>query len=103
MASVCVEAAMAGAIGRSSTLCLGHAGRSVIDQLSKELHAMKIWDDKEDDHGKDKELEPTAVNSNGIETDRTIVANMVGSDGHLKQAINYMVELVVGTGSFGVV
>lgn len=103
MASVSVEPAMTGAIGSSNMVHGRVRGGHGVDQLPKELHDMKIRDDKADYHGADKELEAAIVDGSGTETGHTIVTTVAGSDGQLKQTISYMAERVVGTGSFGIV
>lgn len=73
-----------------------------VDQLPKEMHEMKIRDDKTDNDD-DKNMEATVVNGNGTETGQIITTTIGGRNGEPKQTISYMAERVVGTGSFGVV
>ncbi|XP_020582192.1 shaggy-related protein kinase epsilon-like [Phalaenopsis equestris] len=70
-----------------------------IEKLPKKLYAMKIRDDELND----KEVEGRILKGNGIEAGQIIAATIDGQDGQPKQAVSYMVERVVGTGSFGVV
>ncbi|XP_059634124.1 shaggy-related protein kinase epsilon isoform X2 [Cornus florida] len=72
------------------------------DELPKEIHEMKIRDDKPDKHD-DKEMEAAVVSGNGTETGQIIATTVGGRNGQPKQTISYMAERVVGTGSFGVV
>ncbi|KAK1284926.1 Shaggy-related protein kinase theta [Acorus calamus] len=73
-----------------------------VDQLPKELHGMKIKDEKLGAHD-DKEPEAAVVSGNGTETGQIIATTIGGQNGQPKQIISYMAERVVGTGSFGVV
>ncbi|KAI0513996.1 hypothetical protein KFK09_010028 [Dendrobium nobile] len=69
--------------------------------LPKKLQGMKIRDDELDD---DKEVECRTLKGNGIvEAGQIITTTIDDQDGQPKQAISYMAERVVGTGSFGVV
>ncbi|KAM7261150.1 hypothetical protein ACFE04_026625 [Oxalis oulophora] len=82
-----------------------------IDQLPKEMHDMKIRDEKthtDDDKKKtyardERDTEPAIVSGNGTETGQIIATTVGGRNGQPKQTISYMAERVVGTGSFGVV
>nr|XP_043627624.1 shaggy-related protein kinase epsilon-like [Erigeron canadensis] len=73
--------------------------KSDLDELPKEMHDMKIKEDKSED----KEIEATVVNGNGTEKGQIIVTSVGGRNGQPKQTLSYMAERVVGTGSFGVV
>ncbi|XP_020692789.1 shaggy-related protein kinase epsilon isoform X2 [Dendrobium catenatum] len=68
--------------------------------LPKKLQGMKIRDDE---LGDDKEVECRTLKGNGIEAGQIITTTIDDQDGQPKQAISYMAERVVGTGSFGVV
>ncbi|KAK9143488.1 hypothetical protein Syun_012888 [Stephania yunnanensis] len=72
------------------------------DQLPKEMHEMKIRDDKAESHD-DKDMEAAVVNGNGTETGQIIATTIGGRNGQPKQTVSYVAERVVGTGSFGVV
>ncbi|KAB5527052.1 hypothetical protein DKX38_020899 [Salix brachista] len=72
------------------------------DQLPKEMHEMKIRDDKNINHD-EKDMEAAIVSGNGTETGQIIATTVGGRNGQPKQIISYMAEHVVGTGSFGVV
>lgn len=72
------------------------------DQLPKEMHEMKIRDDKNTNHD-EKDMEAAIVSGNGTETGQIIATTVGGRNGQPKQIISYMAERVVGTGSFGVV
>ncbi|XP_071717736.1 shaggy-related protein kinase epsilon-like isoform X2 [Rutidosis leptorrhynchoides] len=74
-------------------------GKPEYDNLPKEMHGMKIKEDKSDD----KDFEATLVTGNGTETGQIIVTSVGGRNGKPKQTFSYMAERVVGTGSFGVV
>ncbi|XP_004492676.1 shaggy-related protein kinase theta-like [Cicer arietinum] len=76
--------------------------KSSCDQLPKELHEMKIKDEKSKNNN-EKDMEATIVNGNGTETGQIITTSIGGRDGQPKRIISYMAERVVGTGSFGVV
>nr|DAD47983.1 TPA_asm: hypothetical protein HUJ06_017920 [Nelumbo nucifera] len=76
--------------------------KSGFDQLPKEMHEMKIRDDKTESHD-DKDMEAAVINGNGTETGQIISTTIGGKNGQPKQTISYMAERVVGTGSFGVV
>ncbi|XP_078166758.1 shaggy-related protein kinase alpha-like isoform X2 [Carex rostrata] len=73
----------------------------LVDQLPKEMHDMKIRDDKADDSC--EKAESAMANDNGTETGQVITTTVGGRNGQPKQAISYMAERVVGTGSFGTV
>ncbi|XP_071691124.1 shaggy-related protein kinase epsilon-like [Rutidosis leptorrhynchoides] len=73
--------------------------KSDYDELPKEMHDMKIKEDKSEE----KEIEATVVNGNGTEKGQVIVTSVGGRNGEPKQTRSYMAERVVGTGSFGVV
>ncbi|XP_052193592.1 shaggy-related protein kinase epsilon-like [Diospyros lotus] len=72
------------------------------DELPREMHEMKIRDDKADNHD-DKDMELAFIDGNGTETGQIILTTLGGRNGEPKQTISYMAERVVGTGSFGVV
>ncbi|CAN4125795.1 unnamed protein product [Withania somnifera] len=78
---------------------------SVFDELPKEMHEMKIKDEKTPDGLDDnfRDMEPAVVSGNGTETGQIIVTTVSGSNGQQKQTLSYMAERVVGTGSFGTV
>ncbi|GMY09488.1 shaggy-related protein kinase theta [Fagus crenata] len=76
--------------------------KSGYDQLPKEMHEMKIRDEKVNNHD-EKDMEATVVNGNGTEAGQIIATTVAGRNGQPKQTISYMAERVVGTGSFGVV
>lgn len=101
MAVVSVEPSVIGH-GTSDMAAVPKTRNSGIDQLPKEMHDMKIRDDK----GKnpdDKEIEATVVNGNGTETGHIISTTIGGQNGQPKQTIRYRAERIVGTGSFGIV
>ncbi|ONL99334.1 Shaggy-related protein kinase theta [Zea mays] len=72
------------------------------DLLPKEMNIMTISDDKADGHN-DKEGEGVTLDGTGTETGQIIVTTIGGHNGKPKQKVSYMAELVVGTGSFGIV
>ncbi|GAA0166288.1 non-receptor serine/threonine protein kinase [Lithospermum erythrorhizon] len=74
---------------------------SSIDRLGREMHDMKLRDrvDNEDD----RDSEPEVIDAVGTETGHVIRTNMGSRNGQPKQAVSYIAEHVVGTGSFGVV
>ncbi|KAI7736534.1 hypothetical protein M8C21_020608 [Ambrosia artemisiifolia] len=74
-------------------------GKYDFNSLPKEIHGLKIKEDKSDD----KDFEATLVNGNSTETGQIIVTSIGGRNGEPKQTFSYMAERVVGTGSFGVV
>uniref|UniRef100_A0A5B7A2P7 non-specific serine/threonine protein kinase n=2 Tax=Davidia involucrata TaxID=16924 RepID=A0A5B7A2P7_DAVIN len=76
--------------------------KSGYDELPKEMHEMKIREDKTDNRD-DKEMETAVISGNGTEAGQIIVTTVAGRNGQQKQKISYMAERVVGTGSFGVV
>ncbi|XP_075093736.1 shaggy-related protein kinase epsilon-like isoform X1 [Nicotiana tabacum] len=77
---------------------------SEFDELPKEMHEMKIKDEKADSHEDNlKDMEPAVVSGNGTETGQIIVTTVSGRNGQQKQTLSYMAERVVGTGSFGTV
>ncbi|KAK9273770.1 hypothetical protein L1049_018580 [Liquidambar formosana] len=86
----------------SSISSIAGTERSGYEQLPKEMHEMKIRDERTDNHD-DKDMEATVVNGNGTETGQIIATTIGGRNGKPKQTISYMAERVVGTGSFGVV
>nr|GEV25434.1 shaggy-related protein kinase epsilon-like [Tanacetum cinerariifolium] len=83
----------------SNTSSIAKPEKSDLDELPKEMHEMKIKEDKSED----KEIEATVVNGNGTEKGQIIVTSVGGRNGQPKQTLSYMAERVVGTGSFGVV
>ncbi|KAH7848831.1 hypothetical protein Vadar_008696 [Vaccinium darrowii] len=98
LASTCM-----GTKGSSSyASAVATTAKSGYDELPKEMHEMKIIDDKADKRD-DKDIEATVVNGHGTETGQIIATMVGGQNGQPKQAISYMAERVVGTGSFGVV
>eukprot|EP01018_Ginkgo_biloba_P032464 Gb_28804 [translate_table: standard] len=129
MASVSVEPSIAGNVGSSSMAEFPKTGNSGVDQLPKEMHEMKIRDDKSDSvddkvsgcalgifnaakegiysariaFNHQAEIEAAVVNGNGTETGHIIATTIGGRNGQPKQTISYMAERVVGTGSFGIV
>ncbi|XP_061359246.1 shaggy-related protein kinase theta-like [Gastrolobium bilobum] len=88
--------------GKDQEQHLDASKETTVDQLPKELHEMKIKDDKGKNNN-EKDMEPTIVNGNGTETGQIITTAIGGRDGQPKRTISYMAERVVGTGSFGVV
>ncbi|CAN6484898.1 unnamed protein product [Victoria cruziana] len=83
----------------------GHTGKNEdvgVEQLPKEMHEMKLTDDKVD-HKDDKSAEATVVSGNGTEAGHIIKITIGAENGQPKQTVSYMAERVVGTGSFGVV
>ncbi|KAI4354989.1 hypothetical protein L6164_003808 [Bauhinia variegata] len=90
------------AVGTSSVSTVARTEKSGYDQLPKELHEMRIKDDKGNNQ-KEKDIVATIVSGNGTETGQIITTAIGGQDGQPKQTISYMAERVVGTGSFGVV
>lgn len=88
--------------GTSDASSIAGTEKSGYDQLPKEMHQMKIGDERDDSHD-DKDMEANIVNGNGTETGQIIATTIGGRNGKPKQTISYMAERVVGTGSFGVV
>lgn len=76
--------------------------KSVSDELPKEMHRMKIKENKSD-NSNNKHIEPAVISGKGTETGQIISTTVVGPNGQQKQTMSYMAERVVGTGSFGVV
>jgi hypothetical protein len=77
-----VEMAMA-TVG-STSLIGGNVGSCGVDQLPKEMHDMKIRDEKVD-HSDDKEVEAAVVDGNGTETGHIISTTIGGRNGQPKQ------------------
>ncbi|XP_042964002.1 shaggy-related protein kinase NtK-1-like isoform X1 [Carya illinoinensis] len=81
--------------------------KSSYEQLPKEMHEMRIRDEKASKHDEKfcivQDMEAAVVNGNGTETGQIIATTVAGRNGQPKQTISYMAERVVGTGSFGVV
>eukprot|EP00249_Psilotum_nudum_P011776 c23375_g1_i2 orf=1304-2752(+) len=102
MASGNVGLASAGRFGSTGMIGVSKAGTSGVEQLPKEMHEMKIRDDKAD-FPEEKDIEAAVVDGNDTETGHIIVTTIGGRNGQPKQSISYMAERVVGTGSFGVV
>ncbi|PSS26345.1 Shaggy-related protein kinase [Actinidia chinensis var. chinensis] len=90
------------AASSSHVSSIDRTGKSDCDELSKEMHEMKISDEKTDTHD-DTDMEATFISGNGTETGQIIATTIGGRNGQPKQTISYMAERVVGTGSFGVV
>ncbi|KAH0463514.1 hypothetical protein IEQ34_008096 [Dendrobium chrysotoxum] len=84
----------------SNSSAMNGNAKADANKLPKKLQGMKIRDDELDD---DKEVECRTLKGNGIEAGQIITTTIDNQDGQLKQAISYMAERVVGTGSFGVV
>ncbi|GMP61638.1 hypothetical protein CsSME_00024024 [Camellia sinensis var. sinensis] len=97
-----VSTSMRTAANSSHVSSIARTEKSGYDELPKEMHEMKIRDDKADNHD-DKDMEATVVNGNGTEAGQIIATTVGGRNGLPKQTISYMAERVVGTGSFGVV
>ncbi|TKY65531.1 Shaggy-related protein kinase theta [Spatholobus suberectus] len=95
-----VDASKESAIGtfNSNVSTMARTEKSGYDQLPKELNEMKIEDDKRKNNN-EKDMEATVVNGNGTETGQIITTSIGSRDGQSKQAISYMAERVVGTGS----
>ncbi|CAA0830701.1 Shaggy-related protein kinase theta [Striga hermonthica] len=73
-------------------------------ELPKDMPEMKIRDGKNANGEENvKDLEPTVVSGNGTETGQITVISVDARNGQPKQAMSFMAERVVGTGSFGVV
>ena len=89
--------------GEADTFELSHVdvGTQEADQLPKEMHEMKIRDDKLD-HGR-KEITAAVINRNGTEIGHIISTTIGVGNGQPKKIISYMAKRVVGTGSFGIV
>ncbi|KAJ7298385.1 hypothetical protein O6H91_09G117100 [Diphasiastrum complanatum] len=83
------------AFGNTTMIGVPKAGSNCIDRLPKEMHDMKIRDDKE--------AEAPVVDGNVTETGHVIATTIGGRNGQPKQTISYVAERVVGTGSFGIV
>ncbi|XP_042512885.1 shaggy-related protein kinase epsilon-like isoform X2 [Macadamia integrifolia] len=98
MASTTLEAAA----GTSHISAISETEKSGYDQLPREMHELKIRDDKADSHD-EKDIEAILVHGNGTETGQIIATTIGGRNGLPKQTISYMAERVAGTGSFGVV
>lgn len=60
--------------------------KSGFDELPKELHEMKIRDEKSKNNN-EKDIEATTVNGNGTETGQIITTTIAGRDGQPKQVI----------------
>ncbi|KAL1543498.1 Shaggy-related protein kinase theta [Salvia divinorum] len=91
-----------GRLPAESNSMKGVAVASGAHELPKEMNEMRIRGDGNDDHDS-SDMEPTVVSSNGTEPGQIIVTSIGGRNGQPKQAMSYMAERVVGTGSFGVV
>ncbi|WCJ23157.1 shaggy-like protein kinase 32 [Euphorbia peplus] len=85
----------------SNPFTLERNKESGCDQLPKVMHEMKIRHDQT--HHDEKDIEAAVVSGNGAEAGEIIRTTVGGRDGQPKQAISFMAERVVGTGSFGVV
>ncbi|KAI5421584.1 Shaggy- protein kinase theta, variant 2 [Lathyrus oleraceus] len=97
-----VDASKEATVGTSNVATVTKTEKLGFDELPKELHEMKIRDEKRTNNN-EKEIEATTVSGNGTETGQIITTTISGRDGQPKQTISYMAERVVGTGSFGVV
>ncbi|KAH7294724.1 hypothetical protein KP509_27G015200 [Ceratopteris richardii] len=84
----------------SSSSCLSGKG---VDLLPKEMHGMKLRDNRLEDCNNSKEGPAVIASSNSTEAGSIIVTTVAGPNGQQKQVISYMAERVVGTGSFGIV
>ncbi|KAJ0112581.1 hypothetical protein Patl1_00371 [Pistacia atlantica] len=60
--------------------------RSGYDQLPKEMHEMRIRDDRNANHD-DKDMEPAVVNGKGTEAGQIIATTVGGRNGQPKQVI----------------
>ncbi|XP_004510856.1 shaggy-related protein kinase theta-like [Cicer arietinum] len=97
-----VDASKETTVGTSTVSTVTKTEKSGFDQLPKELHEMKIRDEKSKNNN-EKDVAAATVSGNGTETGQIITTTIGGRDGQPKQTISYMAERVVGTGSFGVV
>lgn len=104
MASVGLGSAGSVGVGSSSSSMMGFhkAGPSGVEQLPREMHEMRIRDNR-GDYTDDKDIEAAVIDGINTETGHIIVTTIGGRNGQPKQTISYMAERVVGTGSFGVV
>ncbi|XP_058744065.1 shaggy-related protein kinase theta-like isoform X1 [Vicia villosa] len=102
-----VDASKEATVGSSNVAAVTKTEKLGFDELPKELHEMKIRDEKSTNNNEKifcmQEIEATTVSGNGTETGQIITTTISGRDGQPKQTISYMAERVVGTGSFGVV
>ncbi|XP_022861817.1 shaggy-related protein kinase kappa-like [Olea europaea var. sylvestris] len=74
---------------------------SSVDWLGKEMLEMRLRDRMDPDD--DRDSEPDIIDGVGAETGHVIRTTTGGRNGQPKQAVSYIAEHVVGTGSFGVV
>ncbi|XP_019433951.1 PREDICTED: shaggy-related protein kinase theta-like isoform X1 [Lupinus angustifolius] len=93
---------------RETTVGTSNSILSTVARAEKELHEMKIRDEKGKSNDEKficckQDVEATVVNGNGTETGQIITTAIGGRDGQPKKTISYKAERVVGTGSFGVV
>ncbi|KAE9448316.1 hypothetical protein C3L33_19786, partial [Rhododendron williamsianum] len=90
-----------GGIGSSRTVNGFKGSSSSIDWLGREMLEMKLRDKV--DHDDDRDSEPDIIDGVGAEAGHIIRTTIGGRNGQSKQAVSYIAEHVVGTGSFGVV
>ncbi|KAK1388697.1 hypothetical protein POM88_016875 [Heracleum sosnowskyi] len=90
-------------VGSSRTVNGFNESSSSVDWLGREMLKMRLRDKDKVDHDDERESEPELVNGVGAEAGHVIRTTIGGRNGQSRQAISYIAEHVVGTGSFGVV
>ncbi|OWM84870.1 hypothetical protein CDL15_Pgr027657 [Punica granatum] len=90
-----------GGAGSSRSVNGFKSSSSSVDWLSREMLEMRLQDKV--DHDEDRESETDIVDGVGAEIGHVIRTTVGGRNGQSRQAVSYIGEHVVGTGSFGVV
>lgn len=88
-------------VGSSRRPNSGKGSSSSVECLGREMLEMKLKD-RRLDREEDKDIELDVVGM-GDEPGHVIATTIAGRNGQTKQAITYIAEHVIGTGSFGVV
>lgn len=78
-----------------------HEGSTGLERLPKEMHEMKIQNERDNSFANEKE--PSGADGNSTGSGHVIVTTVAGSNGQPKQTLSYVAERAVGTGSFGIV
>ncbi|KAK1374218.1 Non-specific serine/threonine protein kinase [Heracleum sosnowskyi] len=90
-------------VGSSRTVNGFNESSSSVDWLGREMLEMRLRDKDKVEHDDERDSEPELVNGVGAEAGHVIRTTIGGRNGQSRQAISYIAEHVVGTGSFGVV
>ncbi|KAH7663781.1 Non-specific serine/threonine protein kinase protein [Dioscorea alata] len=91
-----------GGVGSSRVPTNLKGSSSSVECLGREMLGMRLRD-KKLDLDEETDIEPDTIDGSGAEAGHVIATTIGGRNGQPKQAVSYIAEHVVGTGSFGVV